>query len=125
VPVGAQRPQIIRPGTVLFLRAGAGESQVLAESSPGGFGLIGALLVPLYSLDGIWRTFGQTGATFPAREPVYGPAASYAAADGVLKSMMGQMERTALLFGWPVPGRREEISATIDYMNSEMKRLRP
>jgi hypothetical protein len=80
-------------------------------------------------LAGIWRMFGQTGATFPAREPVYGPAAnaaaSYAAADGALKSMMGPMERIALLFGWTVPGRAEEISATIDYMNSEMKRLRP
>ena len=80
-------------------------------------------------LAGIWRLFGETGATFPAREPIYGPAAnpkaSFAAADGGLKSMMGPMERIALLFGWTVPGRGEEISATIDYMNSEMKRLRP
>jgi len=38
--------------------------------------------------------------------------------------MMGPMERIALLFGWTVPGRGEEISATIEYMNSEMKRLR-
>ena len=80
-------------------------------------------------LAGIWRMFGQTGATLPAREPVYGPVAnakaSYAAADGALKSMMGPVERTALLFGWTVPGRGEEISATIDYMNGEMKRLRP
>jgi hypothetical protein len=57
--------------------------------------------------------FGQTGAKCPAREPVYGPAAnanaSYAA-DGALKSMMGPMERTALLFGWTVPGRGEEVS---------------
>lgn len=80
-------------------------------------------------LAGIWRLFGETGATFPAREPIYGPAAnakaSFAAADGGLKSMMGPMERIALLFGWTVSGRGEEISATIDYMTSEMKRLRP
>ena len=80
-------------------------------------------------LAGIWRLFGETGATFPAREPIYGPAAnakaSFAAADGGLKSMMGPMERIALLFGWTVSGRGEEISATIDYMNSEIKRLRP
>ena len=54
-------------------------------------------------LAGIWRLFGETGATFPAREPIYGPAAnvkaSFAAADGGLKSMMGPMERIALLFG--------------------------
>jgi hypothetical protein len=80
-------------------------------------------------LAGIWRLFGQTGARFPAREPIYGavanPEASFAAADGALKSMMGPMERITLLFGWTVPGRGEEISATIDHMNSEMKRLRP
>ena len=38
---------------------------------------------------------------------------------------MGPIERIALLFGWTMPGRAEEISSTIDYMNSEMKRLRP
>ena len=53
------------------------------------------------------------------------PKASFAAADGGLKSMMGPMERITLLFGWTVPGRGEEISATIDHVNSEMKRLRP
>jgi hypothetical protein len=79
-------------------------------------------------LAGIWRLFGETGATVPARKPMYGPVtnpeASYAAADGALKSMMGPMERIALLFGWTVPGRGEQISATIEYMNNEMKRLR-
>jgi hypothetical protein len=39
--------------------------------------------------------------------------------------MMGPMERIALLFGWAVPGRGKEIGATIDHMNSAMKRLRP
>lgn len=77
----------------------------------------------------VWRLFGETGATFPTRRPIYGPAAnpeaSFAAADGALKSMMGPMERITLLFGWTVPGRGDEISATTDYMNSEMKRLRP
>ncbi|HUZ23801.1 MAG TPA: hypothetical protein VMV07_08545 [Streptosporangiaceae bacterium] len=80
-------------------------------------------------LAGVWRLFGETGATFPARKPIYGPTAnpkaSFAAADGALKSMMGPMERIASLFGWTVPGRGDEISATIDYMNGEMKRLRP
>ena len=65
----------------------------------------------------------------PGRQPIYGPvvnpAAWFAAADGALKSMMGPIERIALLFGWTVPGRAEEVSATIDYMNSEMSRLRP
>jgi hypothetical protein len=80
-------------------------------------------------LAGIWRLFGQTGATLPGHEPIYSPVvnpeASFAAADSALKAMMGPAERIALLFGWTVPGRGEEISATIDYMNSEMKRLRP
>jgi hypothetical protein len=80
-------------------------------------------------LAGVWRLFGETGATYPAREPIYGPAAnlkaSFAAADGALKSMMGSMERSAFLFGWTAPVRGDEISATIEYMNSEMKRLRP
>jgi len=39
--------------------------------------------------------------------------------------MMGPIERIALLFGWTVPGRGDEISATIDHINSEMKRLHP
>ena len=78
-------------------------------------------------LAGIWRLFGETGATFLAREPIYGPVAnpkaSFAAADGAIKSMMGPIERIALLFGWTVPGRGNEISETIDYVNGEMKRL--
>ena len=80
-------------------------------------------------LAGIWRLFGQTGAMLPGRQPIYSPvanpAASFAAADSALKSMMGPIERIALLFGWTVPGRGDEVSATIDYINSEMKRLRP
>ena len=79
-------------------------------------------------LAGVWRLFGETGATFPAREPLYGPVASpkasFAAADGALKSMMGPMKRIAWLFGWTVPGRGDEISETINYMSSEMARLR-
>jgi hypothetical protein len=79
-------------------------------------------------LAGIRRLLGETGATFPAREPIYGlapnPKASFAAGGGALKSMMGPMERIALLFGWTVPGRGDEISATIEYMNSEMERFR-
>jgi phage host-nuclease inhibitor protein Gam len=80
-------------------------------------------------LAGLWRLFGETGTTLPGREPVYGPAAnpqaSFAAADGTLKSMMGPVERIALLFGWTVPGRGDEMSATIDYINTELKRLHP
>jgi hypothetical protein len=79
-------------------------------------------------LAGIWRLLGQTGATLSGHEPIYGPAAnpmaSFAAADSVLKAMMGPVERIALLFGWTIPGRGEEVSATIGYMNSEMSRLR-
>lgn len=80
-------------------------------------------------LAGIWRLFGQTGATLPGRQPLYSPVAnpqaSFAAADSALKAMMGPVERIALLFGWTVPGRGEEISATIDHINSGMKRLHP
>jgi phage host-nuclease inhibitor protein Gam len=80
-------------------------------------------------LAGIWRLFGQTGATLPGRQPLYSPVAnpeaSFAAADSALKSMMGPVERIALLFGWTVPGRGDEISEAIDYVNSEMKRLHP
>jgi len=80
-------------------------------------------------LAGIWRLFAQTGATLPSRQPIYSPAAnpeaSFSAADSALKAMMGPAERIALLFGWTVPGRGDEISATIDHMNSAMKRLRP
>jgi len=79
-------------------------------------------------LAGVWRLFGETGATVPGRHPIYGPVAnpeaSFAAASGGLKSMMGPVERIALLFGWPAPGRGEEVSATIDYINSELNRLR-
>jgi len=49
----------------------------------------------------------------------------FAATNGALKSMVEPIERTALLFGWGVRVGAEEISATIDYMNSEMKRLQP
>lgn len=80
-------------------------------------------------LAGIWRLFVQTSATLPGRQPIYSsavkPEASYAAADSALKAVMGPVERIAGLFGWTVPGRGDEVSATIDYINSEMKRLRP
>jgi hypothetical protein len=80
-------------------------------------------------LAGVWRLFGETGATVPGREPIYGPVTNpatwFAAADGALKSMMGPIERTALLFGWGVPGQAEEVSTTIDHVNSVMKRLQP
>jgi hypothetical protein len=80
-------------------------------------------------LAGVWRLFTQTGATWPGREPLHAPApspqASFAAASGVLKSMMGPVERIALLFGWKAPGLAEEVGQTIDYINSELKRLEP
>jgi hypothetical protein len=80
-------------------------------------------------LAGVWRLFGETGALLPGREPLYGPVANpqatYAAADGVLKSMMGPVERIVLLFGWAETDRGARIGTTIDYINAEMKRLRP
>ena len=80
-------------------------------------------------LAGVWRLFGETGATVPEREVVYGPVvdpeALFAAAAGALKSMMGPVERIALLFGWTVPGRGEQVSETIEYINDELERLRP
>jgi hypothetical protein len=39
--------------------------------------------------------------------------------------MMGPVERIALLFGWPAPGLGAQASETIDYINSELKRIRP
>jgi hypothetical protein len=80
-------------------------------------------------LAGIWRLFSQTGVTLPSRQPLYSPAAnpeaSFAAADSALKAMMGPTEPIALLFGWTVTCRGDEISATIEDINSEMTRLRP
>jgi hypothetical protein len=80
-------------------------------------------------LAGLWRLFQQTGSVFPSRDPIYAPSAdpqaTFAAVDGALKSMMGSMERIALLFGWPAPGRAEEVGALIDHVNNELTRLRP
>jgi hypothetical protein len=59
-------------------------------------------------LAGLWRLFGETGATVPGRAVIYGPVvdpeALFAAAAGTLKSMMGPVERIALLAGWTSPG---------------------
>ncbi len=80
-------------------------------------------------LAGVWRLFGETGATVPGREVIYGPVidpeALFAAAADTLKSMMGPVERIALLFGWTVPGRGEVVSETIEYINEELEQLRP
>ena len=80
-------------------------------------------------LAGVWRLFGETATTVRDRQPIHSPVpnpqASHAATDGVLKALMGPAERTALLFGWPSPGRADEYSATIDRMNTEMTRLKP
>jgi phage host-nuclease inhibitor protein Gam len=69
-------------------------------------------------LTGIWRLLGQTGATLPDRQPLYGPVAaspavSLAAAGSALKALMGPAERIALLSGWTVPGRGEGKSLSI------------
>lgn len=40
------------------------------------------------------------------------------------EAVMGP-ERIALKFSWTVTGRREEGSATIDYINGELKHLHP
>ena len=80
-------------------------------------------------LAGLWRLFGETGATVPGREAIYGPVvdreALFAAAASTLKSMMGPVERIVLLFGWTSPGRGEAVSETIEYVNDELERLRP
>jgi hypothetical protein len=80
-------------------------------------------------LAGVWRLFGETATTVRDRQPIHSPVpnpeASHAATDGVLKALMGPAERTAVLFGWPSPGRADEYSATIDRMNTEMTRLKP
>jgi hypothetical protein len=80
-------------------------------------------------LAGIWRLFGETGMTLADRQPMHSPVAkpeaSFAAADSMLKAIVGPVERISALFGWTVPGRGEEISTTIDYMNGEMQRLHP
>jgi len=80
-------------------------------------------------LAGVCRLFGETGAIAPGREVIYGPVvdpkALSAAAAGALKSMMGPVERIALLLGWPAPGLGEEASETITYINNELKRIRP
>jgi hypothetical protein len=48
----------------------------------------------------------------PGREVIYGPVVDpevlFAAAANTLKSVMGPVERIALLFGWTTPGRGSE-----------------
>jgi hypothetical protein len=77
-------------------------------------------------LAGLWRLFP---APAPGSPPMYSVApdqmATYMAADGALKSMMGAIERIALLFGWSAPGRAEEVGETIEHINRELLRLRP
>ena len=59
-------------------------------------------------LAGVWRLFGETGATVPGRDPIYGPAAnpeaSFAAASGALRSMMGPVGGILLLAWTSVAG---------------------
>jgi len=59
-------------------------------------------------LAGVWRLFGETGATVPGRDPIYGPAAnpeaSFAAASGALRSMMGPVSGILLLAWTSVAG---------------------
>jgi hypothetical protein len=80
-------------------------------------------------LAGLWRLFQPSGALYPSRDPLNRPAAdpraTFAAAGGLLKSMLASMERIALLFGWTAPGKAEEVGATIDLVNAELARLRP
>jgi hypothetical protein len=80
-------------------------------------------------LAGLWRLFQHVGALYPSRAPLHRPAANplaaWAAAAGLLNSMLASMERVALLFGWTVPGKADELSATIEHVNSEIARLRP
>ena len=80
-------------------------------------------------LAGVWRLFAETGATWPGREPLYATTANqealFAAASGVLKAILGPVERVALLFGWPAPGLGEKAAETIDLVNTELSRLQP
>ena len=55
----------------------------------------------------------MTALAAPAAASRYAPAVN----DGV--------DRAIRVSAATIPGRGEEISATIDHMNSEMKRLRP
>ncbi len=77
-------------------------------------------------LAGLWRLFASAK---PGSTPTYDvgpdPMATYMAANGALKSMLGCMERIALLFGWTAPGRAEEVGETIDEINAELARLQP
>jgi hypothetical protein len=80
-------------------------------------------------LTGLWRLLAQTGATLPDRLPLYGaaphPELTRAAAGSTLKALMGPVERIAILFGWTETARADEISAAIEHVNSELKRLKP
>jgi hypothetical protein len=81
-------------------------------------------------LGGIWRLFGPDPAlvTLAGREPLHlagcSPRATHAAANYVLKSMMGPMERIALLFGWS-SAMADQYGDTVDLINRELARLEP
>jgi hypothetical protein len=79
-------------------------------------------------LAGLWRLFMQTTVDAggqPRYAPGPDPRASHAAADGVLKSIMGPIERIALLFGWAARPWADDYDATINGINEELARLRP
>jgi hypothetical protein len=78
-------------------------------------------------LAGLWRLFPQNvrapqGLTIFRPGP--DPQAARAAADGALKSMIGPVERIALLFGWPSRPWADEYDDTINHINKELGRLR-
>lgn len=93
----------------------------------GGYNIYSA--VAHAELAGLWRLFGQTGVEAGSGSPIYAPApdagATFAAADGALKAMVGPMQRVALLFGWPAPGLLAEVDETIDQINEVLARVRP
>lgn len=82
-------------------------------------------------LGGIWRLFGPDPVlvTLDEREHVHGasgnPKATHAAANCVLKSMMGPVERIALLFGWSSTAFADQYGDTVDHINRELARLEP
>jgi len=79
-------------------------------------------------LAGLWRLFMQTTVDAggqPRYAPGPDPRASHAAADGVLKSIVGPIERIALLFGWAARPWADDYDATINRINEELARLRP
>lgn len=124
-------------------RKGRGYDQCESEIRPGytkrvtqltdAAGFHGAY--PIYSgvahaeLNGLWRVFsnGATAAAGGQRSYHIAPdyEATFHAAHGALVSLLYPLMRVASVFGWPSPGRVDNLNALIDGVDTEMARLRP